>query len=755
MNAPREVKDIETSTNLDAGTISRRDFLKAGGALVLGFSLAPETALTQARPPLPGSLNTNRMLDGWVRIGADGRVTIMTGKIELGQGIGTALSQIAADELDVDIKRIDMVYGDTGRTPNEGQTAGSQSIEQSGTALRFACAEARSLLIGAAAAKLGVEAGSLKVDDGRVLAAGNRSASYWELAGELNLKREASGKVPPKNPSEYKWVGKSIARRDIPNKFTGGAAYVQDIRLTGMLHGRVVRPPSPGAELLSFDEAGAKKLPGVIAVVRDGNFVAVAAEREEQAIRAREVIRQSAKWKETATLPPPGDALFDHMMKLPSRDQLVNEKKSATAGKPSKTLQATYTRPFQAHGSIGPSCAIGQWTDNKLTVWTHSQGVFPLRGDLSRAFGMQEADVRCIHAEGAGCYGHNAADDVAFDAAMLAKSCGGRPVRVQLMRDDEFAWEPFGSAMAMKMSASLDDKGNIVDWQHDLWSHPHNSRPGSPDGVNLLGAWLLAKPAKAPYPNDPPQPNGGSDRNSVPLYDFPNQKITKHYLPEMPVRTSALRTLGGYANVYALESFMDELAAAAGADPVEFRLRHMKDPRARAVIEMLAERANWQPGAKGDGERGRGFSFSKYKNLACYCAIVADVELNRRTGTLKLTRAVSVVDAGLIINPDGIRNQIEGGIIQSASWTLMESVKHDRTRIGTRSWADYPILRFEDIPPVQVHLIDRPNERSLGVGEGAQGPMAAAIANALANATGRRIRALPFTPDRVLASLKT
>lgn len=747
MNAPRESADL-------VGALTRRDFLKGGGALVLAFSLAPETALTQGRPPLPGSLNTNRNLDAWLRIGADGRVTVMTGKIELGQGIGTALSQIAADELDIDIGRIDMVYGDTGRSPNEGQTAGSQSIEQSGTALRFACAEARSMLVAAAAAKLGVDAASLKVDDGRVLAAGNRSATYWEVASELNLKREASGKVPPKNPAEYKWVGKSITRRDIPNKFTGGAAYVQDVRLPGMLHGRVIRPPSPGARLQSFDEAAAKKLPGVVAVVRDGNFLAVAAEREEQAIRAREVIRQGAKWTETETLPPPGDALFEHMMKLPSRDQLVNEKKPASAPAAAKTLQATYTRPYQAHGSIGPSCAIGQWAEGRLTVWTHTQGVFPLRGDLSRAFGVPESNVRCIHAEGAGCYGHNAADDVAFDAAMLAKSCGSRPVRVQLMRDDEFSWEPFGSAMAMKLSGALDAAGNIVDWQHELWSHPHNARPGSPDGVNLLGAWLLANPAKAPYPNDPPQPSGGSDRNSIPLYDFPSQKITKHYLPEMPVRTSALRTLGGYANVYALESFMDELAAAAGMDPVAFRLKHMKDPRARAVMEMAAERANWQPGAKGDGERGRGFAFSKYKNLACYVAIVADVEVNRKTGAVRVTRAVAAVDAGLIVNPDGVRNQIEGGIIQSASWTLLESVKHDRTRIATRSWADYPILRFEDIPPVQVHLINRPNERSLGVGEGSQGPMGAAVANALANTTGRRIRALPFTPERVLASLK-
>ncbi len=597
-------------------SLSRRDFLKTGSALVVSFSFAPELVFGQAKPAaLPGSLNNNRMLDSWLRVDADGTVTVFTGKIELGQGIGTALAQIAADELDVDLKRVKIVYGDTALTPNEGQTAGSQSVEQSGTALRFACAEARDILVNAAAARLGVAATGLTVRDGTCVAPDGKSAAYWDLVTDANLKREARASVKPKPASEHKWVGKSILRRDIPKKMTGGAAYVQDVRLPGMVFGRVARPPSPGARLVSVDEKAVKRMPGVIAVVRDGNFLGVAARREEQAINARLALKRSAKWKETESLPPSGDPLYEHLMtKAKSIDSVVNEKTSATAPAAVKTLNATYTRPFQVHGSIGPSCAVAQWREGKLTVWTHSQGVFPLRGDLAQAFAIEPANVHCIHAEGAGCYGHNGADDVALDAALVARAAGGRPVKLQWMRDDEFQWEPYGSAMVMKLSGGIDAQGNVVNWTHEVWTYPHNNRPGASGGVNLLASWHLEKPSKAPFPVDPPMPSGGGERNSIPLYDFPNQKVVKHFLPEMPLRTSALRTLGGYANVFALESFIDELALAAGADPVEFRLRHLKDPRAKAVIEAAAQRAGWQANAKGDGTRGRGLAFAKYKS---------------------------------------------------------------------------------------------------------------------------------------------
>src|SRR5438552_11072256 len=542
---------------------SRRAFLERS-ALTIGFALVPRVVRAQsAAPPLPGSLNGNRRLDAWLAIDANGGVTIFTGKIELGQGIGTALSQIAADELDVELARIEVVHGDTARTPNEGQTAGSLSVEQSGTALRFACAEAREILLAAAAAKLGVPATELKVSDGTITAPSGASVSYAELAGTADLKREATAKAKPKPATERRWVGTSVARRDIPKKFTGGAAYVQDVRLPGMLFGRVVRPPSPGAQLVSIDEAAVRRLPGVVAVVRDGSFLGVAAAREEQAVAAREALKHSAKWKEAPTLPPAGDALYRELMGATAPSAIVVEKSSSP--RPAvKTLAALYTRPYQCHASLAPSCAVAQWKDGALTVWTHSQGVFPLRADLAKTFGTDAKNIRCIHAEGAGCYGHNGADDVALDAALVARATGGRPVKLQWMRDDEFLWEPYGSAMAMKLTGGVDTEGNVVAWSHELWSHPHNTRPGASAGVNLLAARHLATPHQPVLPADVPQPSGGSDRNAIPLYDFPNVKVVKHFVAEAPLGTSALRTLGGYANVFALESFLDELAAAAG-----------------------------------------------------------------------------------------------------------------------------------------------------------------------------------------------
>ena len=733
-------------------TPARRNFLKQGSAIIATFSLAGPAAIAQqaARAPLPGSLNTNRMLDGWIALNANGKVTIFTGKCELGQGILTALAQIAADELDVAYERIEMVSADTARTPNEGMTAGSLSVENSGTALRFACAEARGMLLAAAAQKLNVAVEKLSVSDGAISASPVR-LTYWDLAKDLNFKREASAVVNPKPPSQHKMIGKSVPRRDLPAKVTGGAAYVQDMRLPGMVYGRVVRPASYRAQLVSVDEAAARAMPGVVALMRDGNFLAVAAEREEQAIKAAQALRASAKWSETPDLPPSGAALYAYLKSARSQDSVIKSVVPAVSnGGKVTTIVAEYTRPFQAHGSIGPSCAVAQLKDGKYTVWSHTQGVFPLRNNLAKALHTNIANVTCTHVEGSGCYGHNGADDVACDAALLARATGGRPVKLQWSREDEFAWAPYGSAMVMKMQAQIDDAKNIVNWQHEIWSHPHSTRPLSrPDGSFVLGGWHLADPVPATPPVNSPQPSGAADRNAVPLYDFPRQQVLLHYLPDMPIRTSALRTLGAYSNVFALESFIDEAALAADADPVEFRLRHMKNARARAVIELAAQKAGWKSNAKGDGTRGRGIAFAQYKNLAAYCAVVAEVTVDRRSGAVRVTRAVAAVDAGLIINPDGVINQIEGGIIQSASWTLKEQVNFDRQRITTRSWADYPILTFSEVPAVEVHLINMPNERSLGTGEGSQGPAVAAIANAIANATGKRLRDLPFTPERV------
>ena len=675
---------------MNAPHLTRRDVTAALGGLVLSFSLSPRLTLAQEakqRAKLPGSLDQNRMLDAWIRIGADGKVTVFTGKAELGQGVLTALAQIAAEELDVSLARVSMVSADTGRTPNEGQTAGSQSIDQSGTALRMAGAEVRAILLDLAAKKFGVGADVLSVSDGVVTAPNGSKVGYGELAAEADLKREATAKAKPKPPAQHKIVGTPVQRFDIPRKVTGGAAYVQDLRLPGMLHGRVVRPPRYGSTLESFDEAAAKAMPGVVAVVRDGSFLGVVAAREEQAIKARAALSASAKWKDGPELPDP-KTIYEHLMTLRSQDKVINEKVAdLPAG--AKVMEATYHRPYQSHGSIGPSCALAEMKDGKLTVWSHTQGVFPLRSTLAKVLGMPPAAIRCIHTEGSGCYGHNGADDVSLDAALLARATDGKPVRLQWMRDDEFMWEPYGPAMTMRVSAAIAD-GRIVDWNYDVWSQSHNMRPGDPDGINLLASWYMADPKNPGPARQAAQPSGAGDRNAVPLYDFPRQRITHHLIDENPIRTSALRTLGAYANVFAVESFMDELAAAAGVDPVAFRLAHLKDPRSRAVIEAAAKAADWKPGEKGDGKRGRGFAFARYKSTATFVAAVVDIEIDRDSGLVRVPRAWAAVDAGQIINPNGLINQIEGGIVQSTSWTLHEQVRYDKSGILSHDWEILP-----------------------------------------------------------------
>jgi nicotinate dehydrogenase subunit B len=778
--------------------ISRRAFAAGLGGITLAFTFAPRLAFAQQPARLPGSLGDNRLLDAWIRIGSDGNATVCTGKVELGQGIVTALAQIAAEELDLPLGRVQMISGDTERTPNEGVTAGSQSIENSGTALRLAGAQVRAILLELAAKRLGADAAALSVAEGVVAAPDGRRLSYAELAAAADLHREATAQVRPKPASAHRIVGKPIARRDIPAKVTGGIAYVHDLRLPGMLHGRIVRPPCYGAKLEGFDEvrieatpdgvpavrdssflgmiaeremlhsrsvrlsgdraklegfeARVKAMPGVVAVVRDGSFLGVIAEREEQAIKASLALAESARW--TAGPPLPDQAhIYDRLLALPTEDKVVNEKQAALS-EGVKFVEATYRKPYMAHASIGPSCAVAQLSDGKMTVWTHSQGVFPLRGNLAMALKMPAENIRCIHAEGAGCYGHNAADDAALDAALLARAATGRPVRVQWMRADEFLWEPFGPAMVMKVRAALSPAGRIADWNYELWSNTHSTRPSEPGGDNLLASWYLAEPQRPAPPRMMPLPAGGGDRNAVPLYDFPRQRIVNHFIRDMPLRVSALRTLGAYANVFATESFMDELALLANADPVAFRLAHLEDARARSVIEAVAKKAGWKPGERGDGSKGRGIGFAKYKNLATYVAVIADVEIDRASGRVAVRRVYAAADAGQIINPDGLANQIEGGIVQSTSWTLMEEVKFDQAEIRSRDWDTYPILTMPEVPLVEIELIDRPEERSVGAGEAAQGPAAAAIANAFAAATGKRLRDLPLTPARVKAVLE-
>jgi len=484
----------------------------------------------------------------------------------------------------------------------------------------------------------------------------------------------------------------------------------------------------------------------VVAVVRDGSFLGVVAEREEQAIRAERRLARLAQWDAGEPLP---DSDPRRLQTLAAETEVISEKGDpATAG--TRQFHAEYTKPYLAHASLAPSCAVAVQDGDKLKIWSHSQGIYPLRGDIAKTLGMAETDIIITHAEGAGCYGHNAADDVTLDAALLARAVPGKPVRLQWMREDEFAWEPFSSPMVMRMNAALDAKGNIVNWGHELWSHAHSTRPGGSGGVNLLAAWHLEKPLPAAKPGNPPLPGGGSHRNAIPLYDFPNQKVTNHLIRQSPLRTSAMRALGAHANAFAIECFIDELAEAAGADPVEFRLRHLKDVRAKAVIEKAAQMAKWQPNEKGDGERGRGIAFARYKNLAAYFAVVAEVLVSEE---VRVTRMWAAVDVGQAISPDGVINQIEGGIIQSASWTLKERIDFDRQGVTTRNWTEYPILTFVEVPEVEVALINRPEAPPVGAGEGTQGPVSAAIANAIHNALGVRLRDMPFTRDRIVAAL--
>jgi nicotinate dehydrogenase subunit B len=696
---------------------ARRRLLGAAGSLTMLFALGPAWGQAEnvaGKGKLPGSLDKEAWLDAWIRIDADNRITVFTGKAELGQGIRTALLQVAAEELMVAPARITLVTADTERTPDEGYTAGSHSMQDSGTAIRYAAAQVRTILAGLAARRFGIEAGAVTASEGSMRAPDGRSVTYGALLAGQQLHLRADGKAKPRDPAAHTIVGKTLARVDIPNKVAGGRAYVQDLRLPGMVHARVVRPPSAGASLDALDDAAVAHLPGVRKVVRDGRFIAVIADAEYRAVKAASALARAARWTVPATLPgAPTPA--DLVRSLPAQTYPILERGNGAgsgAGAGGRTLRAAYSKPFQLHGSIGPSCAVAQLVDGRYTVWTHTQGVFPLRAALAELLDVPKESIHCIHTEGSGCYGHNAADDVAADAVLLARAYPGHPVRVQWMREEEHAWEPFGPPMLTEAQATLGADGRIVDWHYDVWSPPHNTRPGK--AGNLLAATHLAKPFTPPPATPAPQPEGAGDRNAIPLYVLPNARVVHHFQQSAPLRTSALRSLGAYCNVFSIESFMDELAHAAGADPVAFRLKHL------------------------------------YKNLAGYCAIAVEVEVARETGFVRIVRVQAAVDCGEIVNPGGVRNQIEGGIIQSASWTLLERVRYDAAEVLTRDWGAYPILRFNQVPErLDVELVNRPGQPFLGAGEAAQGPAGAALANAIFDACGLRLRDLPLDRARI------
>jgi CO/xanthine dehydrogenase Mo-binding subunit len=701
-------------------------------------------------PDLPVSLSANPVLGQWLRIGSDGVVEVRSGKVELGQGVLTALAQIAAEELDVDIARVRMTAAATDRSPDEGFTAGSWSIQQSGAALRQVCAEARAIYLDAAAAKLAVAPDELDVADGQITGPDGLSSSYWELADDSLLDRAATGQAAPKPESDYAVVGTDVARLDLPDKLTGRPRYLHDLVLEGQVYGRVVRPPARGARLRDVDTGPPLALPGVITVVRDGEFLGVVAEREEVAVGAAERLCHDARWDRLATLPDEDD-LPGFLVSAAANTEVLASKEAATVADSARSHSARYHRPYLAHGSIGPSAATALLhADGRLEVWSHSQGVHALRRELAAALYLSVDLVVVRHVEGAGCYGHNGADDVAMDAALLAQAVPGRPVQVVWSRADELAWAPFGPAAVVEIAADCRADGAVLGWRHEIWSGSYLGRPGTTPTNALLAASHRAGGESIRAGGEPPVDwGGGTGRNSIPGYDFPSYRVINHLLTAMPLRTSALRSLGAFVNVFAAESFMDELATAAGRDPLEFRLAHLSDTRGRAVLGAAASRAGWTEWRQRDAV-GHGIGYARYKNSAAYCAVVAEVEA---IDEVRVRRLVVAVDAGLVINPDGAANQIEGGAVQATSWTLKERVRFDRFNVTSDTWETYPILRFSEVPAVDVELVGGQGNPPLGIGECAQGPTAAAIANAVYDALGVRARSLPLTAERLIAAM--
>lgn len=726
--------------------MKRRDFLQRTGCLAIGFTLGnPKSAYTSPfLQDLPGSLRRNPRLDAWLEVLDNGMVRIYTGKLELGQGIRTAIAQVAAEELDLDMKQVEVILADTLRTPDEGYTVGSGSIENSAMAVRYAAASARQKFFELAATKWSIPVASLTMAHGRVTA-GNKTASFGELLEGKQLTDTVKMPVRLKEKSAYKIVGRPILRDDIGSMVRGEQVYLQDLRFAGMVHARMVRPPAYGAQLQEVDETAImKKVPGILKIVRKESFLAVIAADEFVAIQAQRACREYSKWTGGNHLPQ-GQDLHRYLKKLPSEPEQVLKKGTVNMETAAgyTLVKAEYYKPYVMHASIGPSCSVAIYEKDKLHVWSHSQGVFPLRETLCKMLDMPADRIEVTGVPGSGCYGHNGSDDASADAALLAISYPGKHIRVQWMRNEEHGWEPYGSAMIFEMSARLDANGKITDWKYDMWSDSHMARPGG-RAENLLAAQYMQSPqVRAAWGR-----GGGAYRNAEPEYDIPNQSIDAHFF-KGPLRVSALRSLGAYGNVFAIESFMDELAVKAGKDAFEFRLMHLTDERSKAVLVKLRDMISGVPKEPGTGI---GIAYSRYKNAASYCAVAARVKVDKPTGHVQVLKMWAVIDSGEAINPDGLKNQTEGGLIQSASWTMQEEVKFNRQHVTSVDWTSYPIFRFHQVPETEVVVINRPNEEVMGAGEAAQGPASAAITNAIYNAIGKRVRSLPVTPEKLLGA---
>jgi nicotinate dehydrogenase subunit B len=699
-------------------------------------------------PPLPTSLVDNPRLDRWIRFLPDRTVRVATGKVEIGQGVVTALRQIAADELDMPLERVVVLSGDTTDGPDEMYTTSSLSISMSGGSLRLVCAEVRAKAIERAALRLNCSPQDLIVADGRFVQNGKPTEQdYWTVANEIDLTQKPTGSVAPKPASSYRYVGQSVPRIDMPAKLTGGA-FIHDVRPENLLHARMLRQPNPGATLAALDEAAIKRAAkGDMQIVRDTNFVAFVSPIESVAQAAAAAAPPHAKWNNVRHITPAQQEAA-WLKGQPAEDRRLGAPEPASP--PKNVVHFTVSRPYIAHASMAPSCALAEFKDGHLTVWSHGQGMHPLRTNLAPVLGLPVEAITCRHLHGAGCYGHNGADDAALDAALIAMRLPGRCIRLQWRREEEFGFEPVGPAMLVTLHVALDDKGRPADWTTEIWSGTHVQRPGMGSGY-LLASEALANPPPDVVPADPPEARGGGGtRNAVPLYDVPAHRILHHLVRRPPVRTSALRGLGALPNVYAVECLMDELAAKVGEDPVAYRLSILSEPRARRLIERIAERSNWKSRGPGGQGNGLGLAFARYKNTAAYAAVVAAVTVQE---SVKVDRIWALADAGLVVNPDGARNQLEGGIVQAVSWTLKEQVTFDEHGIASVDWERYPILKFSELPEIETDLVGPDGNPSLGVGECTVGPTAAAIGNAVAHALGVRLNDMPLSRERIMAAL--
>ncbi|TMH71223.1 MAG: xanthine dehydrogenase family protein molybdopterin-binding subunit [Betaproteobacteria bacterium] len=728
---------------------SRRAFLKTGGALVVSFAVEPPAGVAAAAPSAPPKTVATDQVDAFLAIDARGLVTVYSGKVDLGTGVQIAMAQIAAEELSVPLDRVTVIQGDTMLTPDQGVTFGSLSIQNGGMQIRQAAATAREALLWQVAVDQGVAKETLTVKDGVIVPrSGGRSWSYAQLVGGRNFQLKLDARAPLKDPKDYTIVGTPVARPDIPDKVSGRFTYMQDFKINGMVHARVIRPRAMKAALLAWNDVEARKIPGYLGIVYKGNFLAVLARREWAAIKASRAA--ATTWSDWQGLPDKAK-LWEYVrsVKINKDEDLQKVGNSAEAMKAprARIVSASYDFAIHTHGSIGPSCAVAQYKDGKLTVWSASQATHLLRKQLSNMLDLRPEDVRCIYIEGSGCYGRNGHEDAAADAALLAKETG-LPVRVQWMREDEHGWDPKGPPSLYDLRAAIDDKGGVTAWESEVLI------PDRPKeiAVPLLAAELAGLLREDAHP--------GNIQQSLAIpYTFPNIRATAHWLAETPFRPSWIRTPGRMQNTFANESFVDELAAAVGADPLEFRLRHLNDPRGAELLQRLARLSGWKPRSapprqSGDVMKGRGLSYVRYELARTYVGAVADVEVDRRTGKVRVSQFYVAHDCGQIINPDGLRNQIEGNVVQTTSRTLIEDLHFDRSRVTSLDWETYPILKFPDVPEVVIDLIDRPTEKPWGAGEPTSAVVPSAIANAIFDATGARLRSVPFVPAKVLAALE-